>query len=146
MLSWISHFSSLLPTRHCFPKTFQFQLKKDSNLCGISMAIKQAVSYPSLSPCIHKYDLSPAYKYMLATSSYTADLIPCYDLGNTEVHNLYILWSHRIVNWGKVMQNLPHVQLCHLCFARAGILWLCTLCQVVTDRKRGQFVQNDIWI
>lgn len=73
------------------------------------MSLKQAVSYLSLSFCIHKYNLSPVYKYMLATSSNTADLIPCYDLGNPEMHNLYILWSHKIVNRGMVMQNLPHV-------------------------------------
>lgn len=74
-----------------FQRLFKFQLKKDSNLHGISMVFKQAVSYPNLSLCIHKYNLSPVYKHMLATSSDTADPCPCYDLGNPTMHSLYIL-------------------------------------------------------
>lgn len=63
----------------------------------IYVAFKQAVSYLNLSPCIHKYNLSPVYKYMLATSSYIADPCPCFGLGNPAMHSLYILWSFRII-------------------------------------------------
>lgn len=34
---------------------------------------------------------------MLATSSYTADPCPCFDLGNSAMHSLYILCSFRII-------------------------------------------------
>jgi len=105
-------FSFFLPATNqvLFSKGCSVSLKKDPNLCGISMAFKQAVSYPSLSPCMHKYSLAPVSKHMLAASFYTAGFCPCYLLGNPARYILYILWSGGIINIEK-----RGCRTCHTC-------------------------------
>lgn len=44
------------------------------------------------------------------------------------------------------MLSLPHVHMCHLCFARAGIRWLQMLNSAAPSRIREQPLQNDIWV